>query len=317
MKIAALLVLLVLSSLTYSQSFVVKVGRYTLKSNPWVNLHARLLYEARFKAKPPAELKGDDLVKWTAAVDAYRKYFGNRSPIFDNELINLDLGLSSTEAAKLPASIPQILTNVLTGVMPVYRSALWTGDDYVNRFCISTLQPMLASAADELIAAHEKAYGMPFPKQILVDVTARAWEFGAYTVGPADSAHVVFQCADNPANQGYMALESLLHEPSHVIVDATSGAIGSDLAKLSKELGIKPRHNLWHAILFYTSGELTRRALVKRGVLNYTRMIDTGMYERGFQGFKEPLEKYWQGYLDGKSTREAAIKEILLATSQP
>jgi hypothetical protein len=106
----------------------------------------------------------------------------------------------------------------------------------------------------------------------------------------------------------------LMHEPSHAIVDAESGAIGSDLTKAAKELGVKPRYNLWHAILFYTSGELTRRALAKRGVSDYKPVI-LNMYERGFQGFKQPLETHWQAYLDGKVSREEAIRQILIETS--
>ena len=106
-----------------------------------------------------------------------------------------------------------------------------------------------------------------------------------------------------------------MHEPSHVIVDSNSGAIGADLTRIAKELGVRPRYNLWHAILFYTAGELTRRALAKRGVDNYQRIIDAGMYERGFQGFKQPLETHWQAYLDGKVSREMAIREILIETT--
>jgi hypothetical protein len=39
------------------------------------------------------------------------------------------------------------------------------------------------------------------------------------------------------------------------------------------------------------------------------------MYERGFQGFKQPLETHWEAYLDGKVSREAAIRQILIETT--
>ena len=42
-----------------------------------------------------------------------------------------------------------------------------------------------------------------------------------------------------------------------------------------------------------------------------------GMCERGFAGFRQPLETHRQGYLDGKVSREAAIRPILIETSQP
>ncbi|MEO6655473.1 MAG: hypothetical protein ABIO36_05275 [Pyrinomonadaceae bacterium] len=294
---------------------VTKIGRYILQSNPWVNLHQRLMYEARFKGVPPASLSGDDLTKWKKAVETYRVFLGKRNPIFDDELIQLNATLSKTSTFKLPKLTSNAVYTALEAAMPIYRSAQWDEDDRINRFCIAVVEPMLVSAGEELIAAHEKVFGLPFPTLILVDVTAFAWEFGAYTVGNREHAHVVFQSADDPANQGFMALESLMHEPSHAIVDAESGAIGGDLTRIANELGVKPKYNLWHAILFYTSGELTRRALAKRGVLNYQRIIDSGMYERGFQGFKKSLETHWQDYLDGKASRDEAIRQILIETT--
>jgi hypothetical protein len=76
---------------------------------------------------------------------------------------------------------------------------------------------------------------------------------------------------------------------------------------------VKPHSNLWHAILFFTSGELTRRSLATRGVSDYKPVI-TNMYDGPFRGFKQPIETHWLAYLDGKVTREAAIKQILIET---
>lgn len=293
---------------------VVTVGRYKLQSNPWVNLHQRLLYEARFKwDKSPAGLSGDGVAKWKQAIDAYKLFIGNRHPIFDNELIRMNAELSATGGTKLPSTIPTAAAKVLETAMPLYRVAQWEEDDRANRFWIAIAEPLLASTAEELAAAHAKVYGVPFPTKIIVDVSPFAWQFGGYTVGEGDYAHTVISSTD-AGYQGFSALEMLMHEPSHAIVDATSHAIGTDIVNLSKELGIKPPPNLWHAILFYTSGELTRRTLARRGVSNYQPVI-LGMYDRGFRNFRQPLEKHWQAYLDGKVSREAAIRQILIDTT--
>jgi hypothetical protein len=290
-----------------------KVGRYLLQSNPWVNLHQRLLYEARFGTEPPAGLSSEDLARWKKAVEMYRVFLSKRNPIVDEELKQLNATLSKTSTPELPKSIPDAASAALKIAMPLYRSAQWEQDDRVNRFWISVAEPLLASAGEELAEAHAKVYGMPFPTHIRVDVSLFAWEFGAYTVPDGESAHVVISSTD-PANLGFAALEALMHEPSHVIVDSNSGAIGADLTRIAKELGVRPRYNLWHAILFYTAGELTRRALAKRGVGNYHPIILL-MYERGFSGFQQPLETHWQAYLDGKVSREAAIRQILIETA--
>jgi hypothetical protein len=282
------------------------VGRYHLQSNPWVNLNERLFAEVRLKEPPPAGLAGDDLAKWNKAVESYRVFLGKKNPIFDDELIRLSDTLSKTKAFKLPASAPRAAAASLEAAMPLYRSSQWEKDDGVNRFWIALVVPMLRSAADELAEAHSKAYGVPFPTNIRVDVSPFAGEFGGYTVGEGVNAHTVVTSIE-PGYQGFGALEMLMHEPSHAIVGSDSGAIGAELTRLAKELDIKPRYNLWHAILFYTSGELTRRALVKRGVRNYQPVV-LQMYARGFDGFKQPLETHWQAFLDGKISREEAVR---------
>ena len=307
------LFLIVAGATSYAQSTGVQVGRYHLQSNPWVNLHQRLLYEACFPQTPPTALIGDKLAEWKKAVEAYRSFVGKRSPIVDAELIRMNDTLSATNDSRPPDSIPKPALLALEMAMPLYRVAQWPEDDRANRFWIAVAEPLLASAVEELVQAHAKAYGRPFPTHILVDVTTFGWEFGAYTVGNPESAHVVIASVV-PGNQGFAALEALMHEPSHAIVDFNSGAIGSDLTRAAAELGIHPPRSLWHALLFYTAGELTRRALAERGVSDYKPVV-LQMYERGFAEFRTALETHWQAYLDGKLSREEAIRKILNDTA--
>jgi len=272
------------------------------------------MHAARFKSAPPAGLSGDDLSKWNRAVEAYRAFVGDRSPVFDAELIRINSELSKASAATTPRSIPAAAARALEAAMPLYRAAQWEEDDRANRFWIAVAEPMLASAAEELADAHAKAYGVPFPRHILVDVSAFAGEFGGYTVGEGDYAHTVVS-STHPLFQGFRALEMLMHEPSHAIADeAPTAAVGSDLTRVAKELKVTPRRNLWHAILFYTSGELTRRALARRGVTDYKPVI-TLRYDGPFRGLRQSLETHWQAHLDGKLSSEAAIRRILMETT--
>jgi len=98
-----------------------QVGRYRLQSNSWVNLHQRLIHEARFETAPPAALSGDDLSRWKKAVETYRAFLGKRNPIFDRELIGMNAALSETSTPEPPGSIPKAALGALEAAMPLYR----------------------------------------------------------------------------------------------------------------------------------------------------------------------------------------------------
>ena len=311
MSLAASLLLLALAA----PPEAVKVERYRLQSNFWVNLHQRLLYDARFEASPPIGLDPEEAARWESAVVAYREYVGERSPIFDRELIELNAALAKTRGSRPPDTVPQPARRVLTQAMPLYDKKQWAQDDSANRFWIAVARPMLAEAGAELLAELAKAYGSPMPKRIDVDVAAFGGEFGAYTVGDSETVHCVI-ASSNPGTQGFGALEILMHEPSHGIVAPAAGALGADLVKATEELNRKIPRNLWHALLFFTTGELTRRALARRGV-EYQPLIYRGMFTRQFVGLQEPFETHWRAYLDGKEARQEAIRQIVLAASKP
>ena len=300
-RLAIVLVLLTLP-------LAAQTKRYRFQSNPWMNLHQRLLYEAQFDDPLPPAL---DNAKWRELVAEYRAFVRKHSPLDDQELLLIDEELSKA-TDKLPAKIPAAAAKVLNAAMPLYRATQWPIDDCANRFWIAVAKTLVNEAGEELAAAHAKVYGVPFPTDILVDVTGDAWQFGAYTTGEGSFAHTIV-ASPVSGTQGFGALESLVHEPSHAIVDSRSGAIGADLVRLQRELNVSVYSSLWHAILFYTSGELTRRALAERGV-TYRPFIED-MYAGPFKGMRESLETNWKAYLDGKMSREEALRKIVIETA--
>jgi hypothetical protein len=290
---------------------VVEAERFRLQSNPWVNLHERLLYQATIGAPDPAGLTAEETGTWTAAVDAYRAWASKRSPIFDAELIAVSQALSEARGGEPPEAIPEAARKVLAAAMPLYQKEQWNKDDTANRFWIAVAGTLLRECASELAAAHEKAYGVPFTKRALVDASPFAGEFGGYTVGDAASVHTIISSTET-GYAGFAALEMLMHEASHGIVAPNSGAIGADLARIAKETGRRPPPGFWHALLFYTSGELTRRTLAARGVAEYRMAIEGRLFNGPFKGLQEPFETHWRAWLDGTLTRDEAIRRILL-----
>ncbi len=288
------------------------VPPYEFHSKPWVNLHQRLLHQAQ-QGTPatPERLTAAEKATWDGVVKTYQTLFQKRSPVFNRELMDIDAALAASTTA-LPETLPPKAAEALRTAMPLYERAQWPQDDAINRFWISVAEPMLKAAAPELMAALGKAYGTPMPKRIQVDVSAYGGGLGAYTMGDAESVRVVMSSLDE-TYQGFSALEMLMHEPSHGVVGAADWAIGGDITRLSKELNVKPNRNLWHTLLFYTTGVLTREALARRGVTGYKPVIYRGMLE-GAPGLQKTIETHWGAYLAGKKTREDAIRAMLLET---
>jgi hypothetical protein len=155
--------------------------------------------------------------------------------------------------------LPDAVAHALRKAAPVYRRHQWAADDRANRYWISVAVPQIASAGEVLACEHARVYGMEMPRRVIVDVASHAWEFGAYTVGDGELTRTVLSSRD-AGYAGLRVTEMLLHEASHGIVGTREGAVGADITRAARELGVAPPPNLWHAVLFMTTGELARRA---------------------------------------------------------
>ena len=307
MRIAAVIALALLFSLPVSAQ------QWDLQSNFWVNLHQTMLDAAQNGKPLEGTLTDSERSAWNNAVHSYRIRFYGRSPVFDDELVRINDALSY--AGDLPPEgFAEDVTKALLMAAPAYRRVAWPQVQRANQFWISVAEGMLRDTGDELARAHARVYGVPFPARIRVDVSSAAGPFGAYTTSSNDLVHTTISSSD-PAYQGYAGLEMLLHEASHAIVGPGGGAIGPEIQAAARNIGVLAPRELWHAIVFYTSGELTRRALRERGIADYTPyMYKQGMFERGFSGLRAPLENIWQSYLDGRIERTLAITAIVEAT---
>lgn len=288
--------------------------RWEFQNNFWVNLHQTLLAAAQRDLDLP--VPEEDRKQWIAAVSAYRIRFGTRVPWIDEELIRVNDALSSSSDAPSQTVGPDV-TAILTAVAPIYRQRFWPADERANRFWINVARTLVAEAGEELAAEHTRVYGPAYPQRIRVDAAAYAGENGAYTTISNGLVHTTLSSRE-PAYQGFAALEMLLHEGSHAIVGPTTGAIGPQINSDAQAAGLLAPRQLWHAVLFYTSGELTKRALRARGVTDYVPFAyKNQMYERVFRGVQRPLESHWQQFLNGGLTREEAIANLVQATGIP
>jgi hypothetical protein len=169
-------------------------------------------------------------------------------------------------------------------------------------------------------------------------VSAVANAAGAYTT--LDPLRVTIASTD-PRNQDAAALEVLFHEASHGIATPVEQAIARECRQRDKPI---PR-DLWHALIFYTTGEVIKPIIdpqadapennvVQNGTLpggsssdraaeatghtskdaEYTPYaMREGLYQRGWENYLTLLNRYWQPYLEGRATFDDAIAHMASA----
>jgi hypothetical protein len=323
---------------------------FEFHSGFWVNLHHTLYEEAKFrvpqgpqstdnsratsKSRPtlktsnaksaltPAEQRS-----WDEALNYYAANYIDKDLLFTTELILIknQLGdfdgcdeLSGRKKKTCDAGLPANLTHVLEGAAPVYRAHQWPAHDLANRRWVMRVAPLVREQGLGLSERLADIYQTKWPKdKIRVDVSAYANRAGAYTT--LDPLRVTISSTD-PRNQDAEALEVLFHEASHGIADAVQQAIIRECRQREKAI---PR-DLWHALIFYTTGEVIRPVLsatkaegTTEGTVSgasYTPYaVREGIYQRGWDGYLKLLTQFWQPYLDGKSNFDDAIARMVSA----
>lgn|SRR5579871_2667532 len=317
---------------------------FEMHSGLWVNLHHFLYLQARLAmgkstlptesvrgaAQPdesPVSLMGfprAEIQAWQDAVAFYTKDLAGRDLLLngDMEIINNQLSLlescpdlqgKTTPLCK--SGLRQDLVEALEKAAPVYRAHWWEQQDRANRDWIASVTPMVEKMGVELSAQLADVYQTPWPPQRLrVDVVWYAGPFGAYTT--LDPTHVTISSQD-PRNRGVYGFEVLFHEASHALAGGVNAAIAKQFRERDKPI---PR-DFWHALLFYTTGEIVRRD-VEYGTMTLADnpaggapsylpyAARFGLYSGSWERFRGLLDLYWRPYLDGKVSFETAMARI-------
>jgi hypothetical protein len=292
---------------------VVRVQPWELHSSFWMSLHQTLIADAMREApRALPSLTPEENAAWTQAVAAYRAAGGRGDMTFATPMLITNDALTQVADDALEPLIDSPLKDALILAGPVYRRHFWTADDQANRFFIGYAAGMLRETAGELVKAHETAYRTPWPERVRAYITPAAGPFGAYTMtGRAGGVITTMSCRD-AGYQGAHALEMLLHESAHAVVSPNRGTVAAAIAAAANARGGAPPRDLWHAILFATSSELTRRLLTARGITNFVPSSDD-LFTRVWPGYRAPIEKYWLPYLNGQGTLEEAIGAVVNA----
>jgi hypothetical protein len=310
---------------------------FEFHSGFWLNLHHFLYQQARVAehlqgsqgtpAKSPAadaNKDNDASPAWQAAIAYYRKNMAHRDLLFDQSMVLIGNRLADIETcpdlsgrtiASCTSGLQPNLISALEGAAPIYRTRWWPEHDRANRDWIDGDAPLVRHIGLPLAQDLSAVYEKPWQREpIRVDVVIYAGPFGAYT--SLDPTHITVASSD-PRNEGLAGFEILFHEASHALAVPVQDAIAEDCRL--RDIPI-PR-DLWHALLFYTTGEMVRRAAAEGKLVlpgaetkaaSYTPYAyRNNLYSRGWEDYLRLLEAYWQPYLDGRTDFEHAIRAVV------
>jgi len=332
---------------------------FEFHSGFWVNLHHFLYHEARARlaaksardstgksAAPTLKqtpgsavtLTASEQKTWDDAIAYYATNYADKDLLINIDLVLLKNQIEDFEDCdeltgrkkqRCDAGLPGRVGPILDAVAPIYRAHWWADQDRANRRWVARVAPLVEEQGVGISQRLADIYQTKWPKEkIRVDVSAYANPAGAYTT--IDPLRVTISSTD-ARNQGDEAFEVLFHEASHGIAEPVQSAIIRECRQRDKAI---PR-DLWHALIFYTTGEVIRPLLtpaenappdtedaVKPNINRpppsrketYTPYaIREGLYERGWKDYLQLLTRFWQPYLDNKSTFDDAVARMVSA----
>jgi hypothetical protein len=296
----------------------------------WLNLHHFLYVLGRAQAKMPdasdpsvasaageaehglATLTDNQRNAWAESVAAYATGYSRRSLVFDEALAGVTRALS--EADDRPTlegvRIEPAAWAALERAAPIYRKAWWPAHRASNDAFRASLQDLVDRHGREVLEFITRAYGEQWPAAgFPVHFSAYVDSRGAYsTYGNL----LVVSATPDPSEQKTIPLETVFHEAMHQWDDAVLSALQGRGLKLT---GRGPQ-NLTHAMIWMTAGEAVRRVAAEH--VPYAEAI--GIWNgRDVGPFRAALEETWRPYLNGRGTRDDALKALVarLVVSAP
>ena len=268
---------------------------FDFHSNFWVNLHHFLYEQAISKSPEPS-----DSSDWHQPLEVYRKDIATHE-LLSRDIAGINIALSqveNTESLK-DSGVDAELTQTLERAATIYKVRWWPHHNRANLAWIAAASPLVAKYETVMKPELSAAYQMPWPPDpIRTNVAEYASWAGAYTV--LDPTHITI--SSGPVSQA--VVESLFHEASHGMIQKISDALTAELDSQKK---LFQRRAFWHAVLFYTVGEVAQRHLD-----DYTMFgIKNGVLDRGWPGALPILQKDWKPYLDGKIDLATAAHRLV------
>ncbi|HEY6308742.1 MAG TPA: hypothetical protein VI488_20055 [Candidatus Angelobacter sp.] len=299
---------------------------FEFHSGFWTNLHHFLYREAESsepqKGPHPSTLNQADAEElrrlspaertvWNGAVAYYKDHLSSRDLLFDRGMEDIKNRLEDAELSPDLANvqIEDDLKGLLLRAAPIYREHWWPRHATEDRQWIDKLMILVKKYGQSISDALVRIYAEPWPGEpVRVDAVVYANWAGAYTT--LEPTRPTISTTDS-SNQGFSALEIVFHETSHGMIGnvmrSISEAENAVNARDAKQQ-VRFRRDLWHEVLFYTSGEL-----VAEHVPGYRPFADeNGLWTRAWSDLDRSLiEQDWKPHMTGSVPLSTSLGRLV------
>lgn len=299
---------------------------FSFKSAPELNAHLFLYNKAmacKFKKVHTDSLayysfkdklkliQEKDLVQLNAVLAFYKDSLLGKDLLFDSLMRDFSDKLGST--VSVTERWQSRALEKMSVFQPVFMKVYWPAIDEANKAWLKTIRPELVRLETIIVPELERIYQTKLPEEkIRVDLTSYATWAGAYSYDDT-FCHVIFSTTHH-SNQGDLAPEVIFHETSHFLVNT----LEQQIKEAAKGKDIKQSINLWHNMIFYTTGYVLQKHYAGEGktfVPYYVQM----KFEDKFPDFKASVEackQYWDDYCQSKTPFDQAVKNIVTSVTE-
>ncbi len=293
----------------------------------WLNLHHFLYVLGRAEAKTAdstrdavagapreaerglASLTADEKRVWAESVTVYATGLSLKDAVREAPMPAVTAAMAGAGDAATLADAPIDATTrqVLERAAPIYRKTWWPAHHEANQKWRSSIDALVASHGQRILGFITRAYAMEWPADgYAVHASGYSGFGGAYS--SVRGVLVISSLAE--ATQRLKGLESIFHEGMHQWDNQVYAALAAQARPIK---AIVPT-DLPHALIWITASEAVRRVDP-----SHVPLVDVlgiwNLYSSGapapMMRLKAPLEEAWKPYLDGRGTRDEALRALL------
>jgi len=319
--VSCFIVCFIFQNILFAQKTVLlETKYYSFQSNVALNAHLFLYNKAmscKFKKIPEDSLahysfkdkikflKPADLSALNPVLKFYMDSLLNKDLLFDSLMRDFSdkLGNEKMKSSKWQSTAFERV-NVFK---PFFLKFFWPAIDAENKAWLKVNGAQIVKLETLLVPELERIYQTKLPaNKICVDLTSYATWAGAYSYSDT-FCHIIFSTSHR-SNQGDLAAEVVFHETSHFLIDKVSAMISS----MTKGKDIKQSINLWHNLIFYTTGYVLVNEYAKMGKAFAPYYVQMKFQDK-FPDFKTDIEGchlYWDPYIKNQMSLEDALKAL-------